>query len=81
MAKHAAKRGGDLSGRKRARRDLVEQWLKKVIVSPISVTSTRFEFECWAAESPPNPPPMMTTFLGSLIAFVLDVAETIPDCD
>jgi hypothetical protein len=24
---------------------------------------------------------MMTTFLHSLIAFVLDVAQTIPDCD
>jgi hypothetical protein len=55
--------------------------LEKVMVSPISVTSTRFEGKGWAAESPPNPPPMMTTFLRSLIAFVGDVAETIPDCD
>src|ERR1700758_4636651 len=38
----------------------------------MSVTSTRFEFKCWAAESPPNPPPIMTTFRGALIALLLE---------
>ena len=67
-AQDAAQWRCNLASRQRSGGDLIEQWLKQVIVvRSISVTSTGADFSACAADRPPNPPPTMMTLGRRLI--------------
>jgi hypothetical protein len=56
--------------------NLVEQRLKQVMVSPIDkVTAARWLAKAFAAYSPPNPPPMITTFGTEFCMRLLEIVK------